>query len=109
VARFQLIKIKGIGLRGKREKKKAESIESGVPPAEERKAIVFKSYRDFKEIESYPLYEPWAYARILQHKSTGEIIYYIDEIPLTPAKNKPINRSWIYSIRNSNLLHQIKK
>ena len=88
MVKFQLIKVKGINLRGKQKKRKVESIESEVSSVGEREAIAFKSYRDFREMESYPLYEPWAYARILQHKSTGETIYYVDEIPLTSREKQ---------------------
>ena len=44
--------------------------------------------RDYDEVESYPLEEPWVYARILRHKRTSEYIYYVYEIPLTPREKQ---------------------
>jgi flagellar protein FlaI len=44
--------------------------------------------RDYEEVESYPLEEPWVYARIMKHKQTSEYIYYVYEIPLTPRERQ---------------------
>ncbi len=44
--------------------------------------------RDYDEVESYPLEEPWVYARILRHKRTSEYVYYVYEIPLTPKERQ---------------------
>ncbi len=41
------------------------------------------SLREYEEVESYPLEEPWVYARILKHKKTSEYIYYVYEIGLS--------------------------
>ena len=41
------------------------------------------SLREYEEVESYPLEEPWVYARILRHKKTSEYIYYVYEIGLS--------------------------
>ncbi|MET1101766.1 MAG: type II/IV secretion system ATPase subunit [Pyrodictiaceae archaeon] len=46
----------------------------------------------YRIIEAYPLSEPWAYARIAEHRDTGEIKYFIDEIPLTYQEQKVYNR-----------------
>ncbi len=89
MAKFPSLRIRGISIRRRHGKRTEEGMGGeSAPPAEERKALIFRSYKDFREIESYPLYEPWAYARILQHKVTGEILYYIDEIPLTPREKE---------------------
>jgi flagellar protein FlaI len=44
-----------------------------------------------KEIESYPLEEPWAYAVILENQASGETIYYVDEIPLNEEERRIYN------------------
>jgi flagellar protein FlaI len=68
--------------------KESEEHETPIEKIEKAETVtpIMISYRDYKELESYPLEEPWAYARILQHKKTSEIIYYIDEVPLSPKE-----------------------
>ena len=39
--------------------------------------------REYDEIETYPLHEPWVYVKILRHKESREYIYYVYEISLT--------------------------
>ncbi len=46
------------------------------------------SLREYEEVESYPLEEPWVYARILRHKKTSEYIYYVYEIGLTEKERE---------------------
>ena len=46
----------------------------------------------FKEVETYPLYDPWAWARIFQNPDTNETIYWVDEIPLTESEKKIYKR-----------------
>ncbi|MCG2863298.1 MAG: type II/IV secretion system ATPase subunit [Vulcanisaeta sp.] len=41
-----------------------------------------------KELERYPLYEPFAYASIVQDENTGDIIYVLDEIELNPTERQ---------------------
>ncbi|WP_317894491.1 type II/IV secretion system ATPase subunit [Pyrofollis japonicus] len=81
-----------IRLRKHKKAKTEDSEEHKIPVEKIEKAehvtSIMISYRDYKELESYPLEEPWAYARILQHKKTSEIIYYIDEVPLSPKEKE---------------------
>jgi len=46
----------------------------------------------FKEVETYPLYDPWAWARIFQNPDTNETVYWVDEIPLTESEKKVYKR-----------------
>ncbi len=46
----------------------------------------------FRVIKTYPLNEPWAYARIAENPDTGEIRYIIDEIPLNEQERKVYQR-----------------
>ncbi|MCE4627546.1 MAG: type II/IV secretion system ATPase subunit [Desulfurococcales archaeon] len=43
---------------------------------------------EYKILESYPLVNPWARALILERKSDGSLLYYVDEIPMTPEEEK---------------------
>jgi len=38
---------------------------------------------EYRVLESYPLHDPWSRALILERKSDGSLLYYVDEIPLT--------------------------
>ncbi|MFB6470371.1 MAG: type II/IV secretion system ATPase subunit [Vulcanisaeta sp. AZ3] len=49
---------------------------------------LIKPVGQLKELERYPLYEPFAYARIVQDEGTGDIMYYLEEIQLDPAERK---------------------
>jgi len=41
-----------------------------------------------KELERYPLYEPFAYASIVQDESTGDIMYALEEIELDSVERQ---------------------
>ncbi|KUO80851.1 MAG: protein kinase [Vulcanisaeta sp. JCHS_4] len=41
-----------------------------------------------KELERYPLYEPFAYASIVQDESTGDIMYVLEEIELDSVERQ---------------------
>lgn len=43
---------------------------------------------DTKLLETYPLYEPWAYAYIAEDQSTGIINYIVYEVGLTPQEEE---------------------
>ncbi|WP_243666393.1 hypothetical protein [Vulcanisaeta sp. JCM 16159] len=43
---------------------------------------LIKPVGQFKELERYSLYEPFAYATIIQDERTGDIMYYLEEITL---------------------------
>ena len=38
----------------------------------------------YRELERYPLYEPFAYASIIQDERTGDIIYNLEVVELEP-------------------------
>ncbi len=42
----------------------------------------------FKVIETYPLQDPWARARIVQNPETGETWYIVDEIPMSKEERE---------------------
>ncbi len=46
----------------------------------------------FRVVKTYPLNEPWAYARIVENPETGEVRYVIDEIPLSEEERKVYQR-----------------
>lgn len=80
----------------KRGRKKSESQETELDVYKEMLGETTKAYQEtkrvfrpppgFREVESYHLYEPWARARILQNPETGETLYWVDEIPMSPAE-----------------------
>ncbi len=47
---------------------------------------------DYRILESYPLYDPWARALILERKSDGSLLYFVDEIPLTQEEREIYNK-----------------
>ncbi len=53
-----------------------------------RQGIIFTPVPyGFKEVEVYPLNEPWAYARIVYNPVTGEYRYIVDEVKLTEEES----------------------
>jgi hypothetical protein len=42
----------------------------------------------YRLIERYPLNEPYAYANIMENMETGSIMYYVDEVSLTPSERR---------------------
>ncbi|WP_054842179.1 type II/IV secretion system ATPase subunit [Vulcanisaeta distributa] len=50
---------------------------------------LIKPVGQLKELERYPLYEPFAYATIVQDERTGgDIMYYLEEITLDPIEQQ---------------------
>ncbi|ADY02005.1 type II secretion system protein E [Vulcanisaeta moutnovskia 768-28] len=49
---------------------------------------LIKLVGQLKELERYPLYEPFAYATIVQDEKTGDIMYYLEEITLDPTEQQ---------------------
>ena len=43
---------------------------------------------EYKVLESYPLHDPWSRALILERKSDGSLLYFVDEIPLTEEEQQ---------------------
>lgn len=85
-------------LKGLRKKGKSESKESPSEPvleATEVQTTVGQRYTHklysirpgYKVIESYPVYEPYAYVNIVEDPE-GRIIYEVQEVSLTPEENK---------------------
>ncbi len=77
-------------------KKKPVEKEKPVGEAEEERLDVDRlvyervvSLRtEYRILESYPLLDPWARALILEKKSDGSILYFVDEIPLTEEEKE---------------------
>ncbi len=57
--------------------------------SEERQGCLEKDYR---VVERYPLYEPYAYAVILEHVDTGAHKYCVDELRLTRKERRIFRR-----------------
>lgn len=49
---------------------------------------LIKPIGQFKELERYPLYEPFAYATIIQDETTGDVMYHLEEIELDSTEQK---------------------
>ncbi len=47
---------------------------------------------EYRILESYPLVDPWARALILERKSDGSQLYFVDEIPLTSEERDLYNK-----------------
>lgn len=80
------------GPEGTEEEKPRSEPFSGFPSFSAVSAAKPLNLRDYEEVESYPLEEPWVYARILRHKQTSEYIYYVYEIALTPREKRLYNQ-----------------
>ena len=52
---------------------------------------LIKPMGQLKELERYPLYEPFAYASIIQDERTGDIMYYLEEVTLDSAEQQVYN------------------
>ena len=46
----------------------------------------------YKILETYPVNDPWARIHILEHRDTGELEYYVDEIPLSSEEKSIYKR-----------------
>ncbi len=77
-----------------RKAKKREEVE---PPRESPETVDFERSvyetlialrADYKVLESYPLYDPWARAYILERKSDGRLLYFVHEIGLTKEERE---------------------
>jgi len=54
-------------------------------------ATTFLRQKGIKVVESYPLYEPWAKAYIVESLETKRVTYLVDEIPLNEQEIKVFN------------------
>ncbi len=57
-------------------------------PQDEEASKPFRIPFGFTEGARYPLYQPWAYAVIIENKKTGEVRYVVDELRLTPEEQE---------------------
>lgn len=80
---------------GEEEKKREEiRLEEKRRADEERRLYerLISLRTDYRILENYPLYDPWARALILERKTDGSIIYFVDEIPLTAEEQEIYDR-----------------
>ncbi len=73
----------------RREKKKEELLLEEpveVPKLTERVRLLLGKH--LKPLETYPLYQPWTYAHIVEDQRTGNLMYYVEEIPLNERERK---------------------
>ncbi len=81
-----------------RKAKQAEEAKEAKPGATAEEAVIDVERRiyerlvalrhEYRVLESYPLHDPWARALILERKSDGSLVYYVDEIPLTDEEKE---------------------
>ena len=64
-------------------------------------SIVFKS--EYKQLDFYPLNEPFAFAKILKNTETLEKYYKVIEPYLTPEEQKHLNFIWETLMRSFNM------
>ncbi len=71
-----------------------QALQAAAPVAEPAAGVVqvAKFGAGFKTLETYPLEEPWARARIVQNPETGETVYVVDEIPMNREEQEIYNR-----------------
>ena len=72
------------------ERSPGEELDLGPTQVDEelRRRNLAKLYAEYRELEWYWLNSPWSRAVIMQHKDTGQILYYVDEVPLTSEERK---------------------
>ncbi|MCE4626640.1 MAG: Flp pilus assembly complex ATPase component TadA, partial [Desulfurococcales archaeon] len=88
------------GFRLRKPKKEAEEKEQQIRLEEKKRAEeerrlyerLISLRTDYRILENYPLYDPWARALILERKTDGSIIYFVDEIPLTSEERQIYER-----------------
>ncbi len=87
-------------LLGKRLKKEKPGSEASTIVEEKISEVIEREVRDrlltlatdYKIVETYSIEDPWARVHILEHKKTGGIQYYVDEIPLSKEEQEAYNR-----------------
>jgi len=81
-----------IRLRGRREEEQEQPLAEPRSQGEDFRRRLLETVlalrAEYKVIESYPLYDPWARALILERKSDGSLLYYVDEIPLSEEERE---------------------
>ena len=69
------------------EERVEEAIEEREPPRLTMRTRTFLSGRGHL-LASYPLYEPWAYAFIVEDPKTGKIVYNVEEVSMNETELK---------------------
>ncbi len=59
---------------------------------EEMRHRILSLRAQYKILETYPVNDPWARIHILEHRDTGELEYYVDEIPLSNEEKRVYKR-----------------
>ncbi len=78
-------------IRKKREEEKAPTLTEAESQADLERRLyerLLALRAEYTILESYPLHDPWARALILERKSDGSLLYYVDEIPLTEEEKE---------------------
>jgi len=84
------------GFRLRKKKEEQEPVEENIARVETQTIDIERrlyerlvSLRaEYRVLESYPLHDPWSRALILERKSDGSLLYYVDEIPLTEEEQE---------------------
>ncbi len=83
------------------EGKPGEKVEISCPNCEKTGSIVFSS--ELKQLDFYPLNEPFAYAKILKNTDTLEKSYKVIEPHLSKEEQKNLNFIWETLIQSLNI------
>ncbi len=83
------------------EGKPGEKVKVECPNCKKSGSIVFKS--ELKELDFYPLYEPFAYAKILKNVDTMEKTYKIIEPSLSDEEQSTLNFIWETLMKSFNM------
>ena len=83
-------------LKSRQQKEQTKEAEQKVDDTE----VIEREIRDrllslgteYKILETYPIEDPWARVHILEHKKTGSLLYFVDEIPLTKDEEEAYNK-----------------
>jgi len=80
--------------KNKEEQAQAVLTEEQVKAREERRLYerILSLRAEYRILDNYPLYDPWARALILERKSDGSILYFVDEIPLSEEEREIYKR-----------------
>lgn len=71
--------------------------EYALPEYYELTEVYYKDVKG-KILDKYPVYDPWAHIVILEEEDSREIVYKVDEVPLTDLERKIFSRILDYMI-----------
>jgi len=83
------------------EGKPGEKVKVDCPNCKKSGSIVFKS--EYKELDFYPLHEPFAYAKIVKNYDTLEKKYHVIEPFLSEEEQKSLNFIWETLMKTFNM------